>query len=72
LLNIPSLVLQLYQFHLLHCSDYLLEVGSYHIAMEILPASLFIKMLNILRQAIVYAASVLYDWEAPYLKVYFL
>jgi hypothetical protein len=40
---------------------YLLEVGSNRIAMEILLASHFKKMLNILRQAIVYAAAVLYD-----------
>jgi len=39
LLNIPSLVLQLFQFHLLYCSDYLHEVGSDHIAMEILQNS---------------------------------
>ena len=61
LLNIPSLVLQMYQFHLLQCSDYLHEVGSDRTAMEILLTSHAKKMLNILRQTIVYAVSVLYD-----------
>jgi hypothetical protein len=61
LLNSPTLVLQLYQFHLLHSSVDLLEAGSDYIAMEMLLASRFKTMFNILRQAIFYAASILYD-----------
>jgi len=70
LLHIPSLVLQLFQFHLLHCSDYLHDDVSDHITMEILLTFHAKKMLHILRQTIVYASLVLHDWDFPCLKVW--